>query len=87
MTSEEDKHWSVWTCESFIELCRQIGLEVVDSLDPDDKVGNGFAIVIDASVKPSKDVAAPQVENAPERGGDQPLRRSRTGISASSSAG
>ena len=64
-TSDEDMHWSVWTCESFIELCGQIGLKVVDNLDPDDKVGNGFAIVIDASVKPSERVAAPQVENAP----------------------
>ena len=52
-TSEEDMHWSVWTCESFIELCDQIGLPVVDHLDPDDKVGNGFAVVIDASVKPT----------------------------------
>jgi SAM-dependent methyltransferase len=49
-TSEEDKHWSVWTCESFLELCHHLGLHVVDSLDPDDKVGNGFIVVIDASV-------------------------------------
>jgi GT2 family glycosyltransferase/SAM-dependent methyltransferase len=48
-TSGEDKHWSVWTCESFIELCDRIGLTVIDHCDPDDKVGNGFAIVIDAS--------------------------------------
>jgi SAM-dependent methyltransferase len=47
--SEEDRHWSVWTCESFIEMCKRIGLSVVDSQDPDDKVGNGFVIVIDAS--------------------------------------
>jgi len=52
-TSEEDLHWSVWTCESFIELCERIGLRVVDHLDPDDKFGNGFAIVIDASITPA----------------------------------
>jgi GT2 family glycosyltransferase/SAM-dependent methyltransferase len=48
-TSDEDRHWSVWTCESFIELCERIGLDVLDRCDPDDKVGNGFAVVIDAS--------------------------------------
>lgn len=51
-SDEEVMHWSVWTCESFIELCQGIGLRVVDHLDPDDKVGNGFAVVIDASVTP-----------------------------------
>jgi SAM-dependent methyltransferase len=47
-TSEEDKHWSVWTCESFVEMCEAVGLNVVDFQDPDDKVGNGFTVVIDA---------------------------------------
>jgi SAM-dependent methyltransferase len=51
-SDEEVMHWSVWTCESFIELCERIGLRVLDHLDPDDKVGNGFAVVIDASIKP-----------------------------------
>jgi SAM-dependent methyltransferase len=51
-TSEEDKHWSVWDCESFLELCGAIGLPVVDRLDPDDKDGDGFAVVIDASIAP-----------------------------------
>ncbi len=50
--SDEDRHWTVWTCESFIALCERIGMPVVDHLDPDDKVGNGFAIVLDASVTP-----------------------------------
>ena len=48
--SEEDLHWSVWSCESFIEMCESVGLQVIDHRDPDDKVGNGFAVVIDASV-------------------------------------
>lgn len=47
--SDEDRHWSVWTCESFVEMCEAIGLRVVDSLDPDDKIGDGFVVVIDAS--------------------------------------
>jgi SAM-dependent methyltransferase len=51
---EEPTHWSVWTCETFVELCERIGLRVLDSLDPDDKVGNGFAVVIDASVDPDR---------------------------------
>jgi SAM-dependent methyltransferase len=46
--SEEDKHWSVWTCESFVEMCEAVGLRVIDRQDPDDKVGNGFTVVIDA---------------------------------------
>lgn len=44
--SDEDQHWSVWSCESFVELCQRIGLKVVETEDPDKKVGNGFAIVI-----------------------------------------
>lgn len=51
-TSDEDKHWSVWTCESFLELCDRIGLKVVGHVDPDDKVGNGFVVAIDATVTP-----------------------------------
>lgn len=40
-------HWSVWTLESFLAMCDRFGLEVVDRLDPDDKVGNGFIVVLD----------------------------------------
>jgi SAM-dependent methyltransferase len=49
-TSQDDVHWSVWTCESFLEMCAAIGLRVLDRQDPDDKVGNGFTVVIDATV-------------------------------------
>jgi SAM-dependent methyltransferase len=48
-TSEDDQHWSVWNCGSFIEMCEAAGLTVVDHQDPDDKVGNGFTVVLDAS--------------------------------------
>jgi SAM-dependent methyltransferase len=47
-SSEEDKHWSVWTCETFLELCGHLGLEVVDSRDPDRKGGNGFVVILSA---------------------------------------
>jgi SAM-dependent methyltransferase len=47
--SDEDLHWSVWTCESFLAMCEAAALPVIDHQDPDDKVGNGFTVVIDAS--------------------------------------
>jgi SAM-dependent methyltransferase len=49
LSSTEDRHWSVWTLESFLELCDRLGLAVSGTLDPDDKVGNGFMVAIDAS--------------------------------------
>lgn len=58
-TSEKDCHWSVWTCESFVEMCEAAGLRVVDRQDPDDKVGNGFTVVIDASVEDTHSPPAP----------------------------
>jgi SAM-dependent methyltransferase len=53
-TSEQDKHWSVWTCESFVEMCEAAGLRVIDHQDPDDKIGNGFTVVIDAVASSSQ---------------------------------
>jgi SAM-dependent methyltransferase len=58
-SSEEDLHYSVWTCESFVDMCEAAGLRVVDKQDPDDKVGNGFAVVIDASIRPAASFAKP----------------------------
>ncbi len=40
--SNEDKYWSVWTCETFVEMCP--GMVVLDTQDPDDKIGNGFTV-------------------------------------------
>ena len=48
-TSDVDQHWSVWTRESFLEMCEAAGFPVLDSLDPDDKFANGFMVVIDAA--------------------------------------
>ncbi|HEX6510985.1 MAG TPA: methyltransferase domain-containing protein [Chloroflexota bacterium] len=39
-------HHSVWITEDVLELCRYLELRVVDFLDVDDKVGNGFTVVI-----------------------------------------
>lgn len=47
-SSDEDAHWSVWTLESFLELSSHVELSVVDYLDPDDKMANGFVVVLDA---------------------------------------
>ena len=46
---DEDRHWSVWTLETFRELCAHVGLPVLDALDPDDKTGNGFMVALDPS--------------------------------------
>ncbi|MBJ7521864.1 MAG: methyltransferase domain-containing protein [Solirubrobacteraceae bacterium] len=48
--SEEDRHWSVWTCESFVALCEELGLTVAATRDPDRRAGNGFIVVLDATV-------------------------------------
>jgi SAM-dependent methyltransferase len=47
--SADDQHWSVWTLESFLAMCERFGFAVIDYVDPDDKVGNGFMVAIDAS--------------------------------------
>jgi SAM-dependent methyltransferase len=47
--SDEDRHWSVWTCESFLELCAHVGVPVLEFQDPDDVGRNGFAVLLDAS--------------------------------------
>ena len=44
--SDSNEHHSVWDTDSFLELCKYLNYNVVDYLDVDDKVGNGFCIVI-----------------------------------------
>jgi SAM-dependent methyltransferase len=41
----ENAHFNVWRLEDFIPACWEADLLVVDVCDPDDKVGNGFAVV------------------------------------------
>jgi SAM-dependent methyltransferase len=45
--SIEDRHWSVWTPQTFRQLCEHLGLRVLEIQDPDDKRGNGFAVVLE----------------------------------------
>jgi len=39
-------HHSVWTTHTFLELCAALDLRVVRVDDVDDKVGNGFTVVV-----------------------------------------
>ena len=55
---EEDRHWSVWTLRTFEELCAYVRLPVLETLDPDDKTGNGFMVVLDASQRRPEDSAS-----------------------------
>jgi SAM-dependent methyltransferase len=46
-TTDTHEHYSVWSCLSFLEMCDHFGFKVVDNMLYDDKVGNGFTIVIE----------------------------------------
>jgi SAM-dependent methyltransferase len=48
-TSAESHHWNVWDADAFCDLLRHLSLEVVEVQDPDDKRGNGFAVVVGVS--------------------------------------
>lgn len=48
LDSSEDRHWTVWNLETFLELCDHLTLPVLETRDPDDKTGNGFAVVLDS---------------------------------------
>ncbi len=41
-----DNHWSVWRTSEFVELVEFMGLPIECINDVDDKVGNGFTVVI-----------------------------------------
>lgn len=43
------RHYTRWTSGTFANMCRYYGFDVVDVQDPDDKVGNGFTVVIDVA--------------------------------------
>ena len=45
-TVHEDKHWSVWTLENFTDLLECMEFNIIYSNSVDDKVGNGFMVVI-----------------------------------------
>lgn len=39
-------HCTRWTSDTFRTFCKEFGFNLIDVLDPDDKAGNGFAVVI-----------------------------------------
>jgi SAM-dependent methyltransferase len=44
--TEPDEHCSVWIADDLVELARDRGWDLVEVQDPDDKVGNGFTVVL-----------------------------------------
>jgi SAM-dependent methyltransferase len=56
-SSEEDRHWTVWTAETFVAMCERVGVEVLAVRDPDFKDSIGFAVVLSADRRPSLDGA------------------------------
>lgn len=44
---DTDEHHTRWTCGTFREMCAALGYHVSHWQDVDDKVGNGFCVVID----------------------------------------
>ena len=47
-----EEHWSRWTSPLFKQMLHHAGFwDVVEIQDPDDKVGNGFAVVVDLEAK------------------------------------
>ena len=45
-THNPHRHWSVWDTESFVELCQMMNWNIHTVQDIDDKVGNGFTVVL-----------------------------------------
>lgn len=43
---DDHHHYSVWITEDFIAICNHYGWKIVAVQDVDDKVGNGFTIVL-----------------------------------------
>ena len=48
---DDHRHWTRWTCETFRDMCAAYGWHVSHWQNIDDKVGNGFAVVIDVNPK------------------------------------
>jgi len=44
--NDEDKHWSIWNTSTFVELLEFMGFKDFEIWDKDDKVGNGFMVLI-----------------------------------------
>jgi predicted SAM-dependent methyltransferase len=44
--TDDHHHWSAWRTADFVELVKSLNYEIVEIQDTDDKVGNGFTVVI-----------------------------------------
>lgn len=44
--ADDHHHWSVWRTNDFVELVQALRFDIVEIQDTDDKVGNGFTVVI-----------------------------------------
>jgi SAM-dependent methyltransferase len=51
------RHYTRWTSGTFAQMCAYRGLNVAHVQDPDDKVGNGFAVVLDVDPPVAKRVS------------------------------
>jgi SAM-dependent methyltransferase len=43
---DDHHHWSVWRTNDFVDLVKALRFSIVEVQDPDDKVGNGFTVVV-----------------------------------------
>ncbi|MBS0337345.1 MAG: class I SAM-dependent methyltransferase [Proteobacteria bacterium] len=43
---DDHHHWSAWRTADFVELVKKLGYRIVETQDVDDKIGNGFTVVI-----------------------------------------
>lgn len=46
---DDHQHYTRWTSTSFVQMCSYFGFTVAHVQDPDDKVGNGFTVVLDVA--------------------------------------
>jgi ubiquinone/menaquinone biosynthesis C-methylase UbiE len=44
--TDDHHHWSVWDTKTFLDMCNAAGFNVIESHDTDDKIGNGFTVIL-----------------------------------------
>ena len=44
--ADDHHHWSVWRTNDFVELIKALRFDIVEVQDTDDKVANGFTVVV-----------------------------------------
>lgn len=49
---DDHQHYSVWITQDFLDLCKHMNWKVIAVQDVDDKVGNGFTVVIQKEKHP-----------------------------------